>query len=75
MYISVNSVRTMSLLATLLPPSFETKLYTKTINFTDLKKTRVAFPVKKSKKNGNFIQHYQTPLVLTKAVEGLGTIK
>ena len=52
MYISVNSVRTMSLLATLLPPSFETKLYTKTINFTDLKKTRVAFPVKKSKKMG-----------------------
>ena len=50
MYVSVNSVRTMSLLATLLPPSFETKLYTKTINFTDLKKTRVAFPVKKSKK-------------------------
>ena len=42
----------MSLLATLLPPSFETKLYTKTINFTDLKKTRVAFPVKKSKKMG-----------------------
>ena len=74
MYISVNSVRTMSLLATLLPPSFETKLYTKTINFTDLKKTRVAFPVKKSKKKWELHSALPDPLVLTKAVEGVGTV-